>query len=461
MASTAAFDKSPQSQQRGITLDLGFSSFTMPSPLKEYNAVQFTLVDCPGHASLIRTIIGGAQIMDMMMLVIDIQKGIQTQTAEGIVIGSITTNKLVIALNKIDMIPEAARASAIEKMKARLGRTFASTPFAGCPIIPVCATRPEGNAEAAAGAEGLTEIKRCLLKYVDEQLVSQRKQAVASPFLMAVDHCFPIKGQGTVMTGTILRGTLQVNQTVDIPDLKLQRKVKSIQVFHRPVTSASLGDRVGVCLAQFESKTFERGLVADPGTVCEIRAAVATLQRVPYYKAELLAKSKFHVTVAHTTVMASVFFFKGCSDKFGFDQQFEYVREIPASAPAAAITADSPTESHVWVLLEFEQPILAPLGSVYIASRMDADINKNMCRLAFHGRLVSQVDNAIPAQAKTNLKIFRRKSREGAVDRARTYVFVVRADSTRYRLPTAGTSSGRTYLRRRQTLSCLLGSVLR
>lgn len=86
MASTASLDKSPQSKERGITLDLGFSCFTtlVPEGLQEKvkkKYLQFTLVDCPGHASLIRTIIGGAQIIDMMFLVVDINKGIQTQTA--------------------------------------------------------------------------------------------------------------------------------------------------------------------------------------------------------------------------------------------------------------------------------------------------------------------------------------------------------------------------------------------
>ena len=77
--STAALDKHPQSVERGITLDLGFSSFTAPLPPRlagtPFDAVQITLVDCPGHASLIRTIMGGAQIIDMMLLVIDVTKG--------------------------------------------------------------------------------------------------------------------------------------------------------------------------------------------------------------------------------------------------------------------------------------------------------------------------------------------------------------------------------------------------
>jgi selenocysteine-specific elongation factor len=81
-----------------------------------YSTIQYTLVDCPGHASLIRTIIGGAQIIDMMILVIDIVKGVQTQTAECLIIGEITCNKMLIVLNKVDLIEESKRQAAIEKV---------------------------------------------------------------------------------------------------------------------------------------------------------------------------------------------------------------------------------------------------------------------------------------------------------------------------------------------------------
>lgn len=97
--STAALDKHPQSKARGITLDLGFSSFM--APLAGGEEVQFTLVDCPGHASLVKTVVGGSQIIDMMLLVVDITKGIQPQTAECIVIGEITTDFMIVVLNKI------------------------------------------------------------------------------------------------------------------------------------------------------------------------------------------------------------------------------------------------------------------------------------------------------------------------------------------------------------------------
>jgi len=127
MASTNAFDKNPQSKARGITLDLGFSSFmtSVPPQLEggSYDQMQVTLVDCPGHASLIRTIIGGAQIIDLMLLVIDVSKGIQTQTAECLVIGEILNDTLIVVLNKLDMLPEASRA-----VRAEHGCLFVCSP---------------------------------------------------------------------------------------------------------------------------------------------------------------------------------------------------------------------------------------------------------------------------------------------------------------------------------------------
>ncbi len=109
VASTASLDKNPQSQERGITLDLGFSAFFTRVPVRFEEKVkeeylQFTLVDCPGHASLIKTIIGGAQIIDIMFLVIDATKGIQAQTAECIIIAELFMKKIVVVLNKVDLV---------------------------------------------------------------------------------------------------------------------------------------------------------------------------------------------------------------------------------------------------------------------------------------------------------------------------------------------------------------------
>ena len=128
--STAALDKHPQSKARGITLDLGFSSFSAGS-------TQFTLVDCPGHASLVKTVVGGSQIIDMMLLVVDVTKGIQPQTAECIVIGEITTGFMIVALNKIDLIPVEHRDLYLKKATKMIRKTLQGTRFKDAAVIPV------------------------------------------------------------------------------------------------------------------------------------------------------------------------------------------------------------------------------------------------------------------------------------------------------------------------------------
>ena len=96
------------------------------------------------------------------------------------------------------------------------------------------------------------------------------------PLLFAVDHCFSIRGQGTILTGTVLQGQVAVGQTVELPAQRMVKKVKSMQMFRRPVTEARRGDRVGVCIAQLDASVMERGLVAEPGSVpmlsCAVRA---------------------------------------------------------------------------------------------------------------------------------------------------------------------------------------------
>uniref|UniRef100_A0A8C4P3X3 Eukaryotic elongation factor, selenocysteine-tRNA specific n=1 Tax=Dromaius novaehollandiae TaxID=8790 RepID=A0A8C4P3X3_DRONO len=238
--STAAFDRAPQSRARGITLDLGFSCLRTALPPQlgpGPGELQFTLVDCPGHASLIRTIIGGAQIIDLMMLVIDVTKGMQTQSAECLVIGQIACQKMVVVLNKIDLLPESKRQSAIEKMTKKMQKTLENTKFCGCPIVAVAA-KPGGpeapESETPLGVSELIEV-----------LKSQAYLPSRDPsghFLMAVDHCFSIKGQGTVMTGTILSGSVSLGDNVEIPALKVMddysvigrslfKKETNIQIF--------------------------------------------------------------------------------------------------------------------------------------------------------------------------------------------------------------------------------------
>ncbi|KAG6959785.1 hypothetical protein JG688_00009926 [Phytophthora aleatoria] len=142
--STAALDKHPQSQQRGITLDLGFSSFCLEPSEQEKPSLQVTLVDCPGHASLFRTILGGVAIIDTVLLVVDCRKGLQAQTIESLLLASlIAQRRVIVALTKTDLLPavDSERSQAIDAVTQEI-RTFLATHFnfqneIPIPVVPV------------------------------------------------------------------------------------------------------------------------------------------------------------------------------------------------------------------------------------------------------------------------------------------------------------------------------------
>jgi selenocysteine-specific elongation factor len=149
--------------------------------------IQFTLIDCPGHASLIKTIIVGAQIMDITMLVIDATKGIQPQTAECIILGELLSQCTVVALNKIDLFPEDTRMKQTRKAGRSLLKALRLTRFADSEVVPVSARAP---------VQGIAELKLALLR----NLPHLARQTNA-PFLFMADHCFQVKGHGTVLSG--------------------------------------------------------------------------------------------------------------------------------------------------------------------------------------------------------------------------------------------------------------------
>lgn len=366
--STAAFDKSPQSQVRGITLDLGFSSrvlapktdplcapylknLRLASDSEKVNDSNIayseekdesnedklccTFVDCPGHATLIRTIVGGAQIIDVMILVIDATKGVQAQTAECLVIGEILARPLVVVINKVDsLIPcssakpsenssegenkeggaaftaeEKTTKLRLEKLRMKLAAMFSKTRWPQVEMIEVSAAVPYRSELVNTSEEGerirslyegsgnlalspftktravnvelvlpavlrcapLKELLRTRWRRMEKESL-EYASTLPAPFLsfmgkenfiMLADHCFAVRGHGTVFTGTVLQGRVEVGDTIWIPTLQAHKKVKGLQVFKRQVLCARLGDRVGLCVTQLDPSSFERGILCS------------------------------------------------------------------------------------------------------------------------------------------------------------------------------------------------------
>lgn len=381
--STASFDRSPQSQARGITLDLGFSSFSL-------SGLQVTLVDCPGHASLFRTVLGAAQIIDALILVVDVLAGVQVQTAECVVLAEAVGKDMLIALTKVDLLPAAERTHRIQKATTRLRLALRDTVFADALVVPVTAQIPETK-EAFLSA---------LLSILPA--APPPSQSPPAPVLVAVDHCFAIKGHGTIMTGTVLQGQVSVGDALKVPGLAGEQRVKSIQSFHRPVRTAVKGDRVGLGVGALDPSAIERTIVAAPGAIAAVRQLLMSARRIAHFKHACASRSKMHLSVLHDTVLATVLFLHPQAD--GEYEVLDRLDVQDTSAPATALA-----------LLDTDStPVLARPGFLAIGSKMDIGLESKACRLAFHGRLL-ETDPA--ALAAIRHCVFRRTVREAVVDR--------------------------------------------
>lgn len=351
----------------------------------------------------------------MMMLVVDVVKGIQTQTAECLVIGEITCEKMIVVLNKVDLLPVEKKQAMIEKMTKKLQKTLANTRFKDAPIIPVAA-KPGGPEAPETNAEGVESLINTLKAH---SYVPHRD--AAGPFIFAVDHCFSIRGQGTVMTGTVLSGSIAVNDTVEIPSMKVNKKIKSMQMFRQPVEKTQQGDRVGICVTQFDPKQLERGLVCTPNALPTIEAAIISVQKIGYYKGTVATKAKFHITMGHETVMAKISVFgdnnpsEDSKKDFDFSKEYIYMDELIGEKDKKDLE-DVPYKQYI--MLEFEKPVTCSAECLVIGSKLDTDIHANICRLAFHGRLLVPVsDPKYPETVLPKLKVYKNKSREGLVER--------------------------------------------
>lgn len=379
-------------------------------------------------------------------------KGIQTQTAECLVIGEITNETLIVVLNKVDTLPIETRDEALEKVKRRVAKTLASTKFADAPMVAVSA-RPggglaaadeaggegggggegEGEVEAGSGAPlGITELLETVGRHIS---VPQRDPN--GPLLFAIDHCFPIKGQGTVLTGTVLSGAMRVGMEIDFPELKQQRKIKSMQMFHKPVNAVEQGDRVGVCVTQLDAKALERGIACTHGHVTLVSSALVSARQIRFFKAPCKGGSKFHFTVGHTTAMVTATFFgpprpagaERPQREAGVAVTEEDKAEAQARAVALARTplrtafdlnaeyeyhdeldADSPDE---WAVIQFETPVPCAMPAVGIASHLDVATTSAACRLAFYGLMLRPISQ----EEVHALRVFKRKFKEGSIDR--------------------------------------------
>ena len=395
--STAALDKHPESQKRGITLDLGFSAFMIPMPERlstEHTSLQITLVDCPGHASLIRTIIAGASIIDKILLVVDATKGIQTQTGECIVISELLiTSRLIVIMNKIDLVDDTILQQMENKVRALLNKTKFAGNFS---IVRTAACPREGN---PLGIAELINVMIDSIEHLPDRSCDNKQ------LYLEIDHCFPVKGLGCILTGTILEGSLRVGDTIEIITLNIQKKIKSIQSFHQNIAEARKGDRVGLNIGPFDSKLIERAVACTPGSLQIFTCCILKVSKLPYFKHAITGKSKYHITCGNETVMGSCIFFStnDLTAEFSPNLTYEYQPELICC-----------NNKQFFAVLTLDTGICEPANNgLLIGSKFDLDCNSKQCRIGFSGKIICLNPNLHP----NNLKICKYKKRAGKVER--------------------------------------------
>ena len=249
-------DKAPEEKQRGITISIAHVEY-------QTEKRHYAHVDCPGHADYIKNMITGAAQMDGAILVVAATDGPMPQTREHVLLArQVGVPYIVVALNKADMVDDE---EIMELVELEVRELLSSQEYPGddLPIIRVSALKAlEGDAE---WGEKLLE----LMDAVDENIPEPVRET-EKPFLMPIEDVFTITGRGTVVTGRIERGIVNVNEQVEIIGIKdkaMTTTVTGVEMFRKLLDQGQAGDNVGLLVRGIKREEVERGqVVIKPGT---------------------------------------------------------------------------------------------------------------------------------------------------------------------------------------------------
>ncbi|WFS61387.1 selenocysteine-specific translation elongation factor [Pseudodesulfovibrio thermohalotolerans] len=257
-------DRLSEEKKRGITIELGFAFLD----LGEDN--RLGIVDVPGHEKFVKNMVAGAAGVDFVVLVIAADEGIMPQTREHLEICQLLgVSAGLVALTKIDMVDEEWLEMVKEEVAAYLEPTF----LGGAPILPV----------SAHTGQGLDELKAELRTLVAEFKPRRRSDL----FRLPVDRVFTMKGHGTVVTGTMISGSISLGEDVTLYPGSTTSKVRGLQSHGETVETAQAGRRTAVNLAGLEVDDVHRGdVLARPGSlfpsdVWDIELTVLESSRLP------------------------------------------------------------------------------------------------------------------------------------------------------------------------------------
>ena len=251
-------DKAPEERERGITISTAHIEY-------ETQKRHYAYVDCPGHADYVKNMITGAAQMDGAILVVAATDGVMAQTREHVLLArQVGVPYIVVFMNKCDMVDDEELLDLVE-MEVRDLLNEYEFPGDDLPVIRGSALKaledPTGK-----WADNIIE----LMDAVDEYIPNPQREN-DKPFLMPIEDVFTISGRGTVATGRVERGTLKLNEPVEIVGIHEETQksvVTGIEMFRKTLDYAEAGDNIGILLRGINRTDIERGqVVAKPGTV--------------------------------------------------------------------------------------------------------------------------------------------------------------------------------------------------
>ena len=229
-------DRLKEEKERGITIELGFTFLDLPS------GIRMGIIDVPGHEKFVKHMVAGVWGIDLVALIIAADEGVMPQTREHLdICRLLKVKKGLVVLTKIDLVePDLA-----ELVKEEVTESVKDTFLKDAPIIAVSSVTGEGIPE--------------LISTLDRLSGEVEERSSDGLFRLPIDRVFVMKGFGTVVTGTVVSGTLSLGETVEILPSGIEGKVRNLQVYNRPVEKTVAGQRAAINLQGVETSTLERG----------------------------------------------------------------------------------------------------------------------------------------------------------------------------------------------------------
>ena len=251
-------DKAPEEKARGITISTAHVEY-------ETGGRHYAHVDCPGHADYVKNMITGAAQMDGAILVVSAADGPMPQTREHILLArQVGVPALVVFMNKVDQVDDE---ELLELVELEVRELLSSYDFPGddIPIVKGSALAAIEDSDTATGKDSIME----LMTAVDEY-IPQPERPKDQPFLMPIEDVFSISGRGTVVTGRVETGVINVNDPVEIIGIRETGKsvCTGVEMFRKLLDQGEAGDNVGLLLRGINRDDVERGqVIAAPGSI--------------------------------------------------------------------------------------------------------------------------------------------------------------------------------------------------